>query len=1043
MADTNVLAPWLLENIQKGDAILFLGAGASYGASGLKGETPPSGDRLRDLISDRFLGGALKNKPLSQVAEMAKNEASLTAVEEYIRDLFQPLQPAKFHHLVPAFRWFSIITTNFDLVLERAYAGTKNRQQELVPVIKDGDNFSHNLRDPEKVLYLKLHGSISHIGDNALPLILASEEYAKHKRNREILFRHLQDWGRERPIIFCGYDIADPNIQQILFDLADLNERRPLYAVVNPGLDQISSRYWSAKRFVPEVKTFEAFLTALDGAISPSLRGLAALVKSPDVSIGPWVKVHFAPSSALLRYMDKELTHIRKGMPAVGVRPEDFYRGLSTAWGVFQQELDVERRQSDDVILDAYLDESQAKTFESYVVKGYAGAGKTIALRRIAWDIAHKFDGLIFYLEEGGVLRREQIAELYSLVGQRIFVVFDDVIPYVDDVMDIASWAERTSTPVTLIFGARTNEWNVSCQDLAQRVTNEYELRDLSHSEIDDLIAKLESHKALGRLASASIEERRAHFQLTAERQLLVALHDLTGEKSFEEIVLDEYQSIQPVEARILYLDICTLHRFGVGVRAGLVSRVSGITFEYFSRDFFKPLEHVVRTFFDNSSRDNMYRSRHALIAQIVFSNALPQQEDRVTQITRIIRNMDVDYASDDIAFRQMIRGRTLADLFQNKSLAAKIFDAALESGAPRSYVEHQRAVFELHHKSSNLPAAMASVERAIAASDHEDRAILHTKASILRQLALNASQPLVRDKYREEAKAILFKQINAGKVSHSFASAAAILIDELKDKVAETPKTGTQDLQSRAIAELIRQIEEVLYEGLQRFPEDEFLLVHEAELGKVLNDKTRASESLTRAFEASPGRAFIAVRLARFELSRGAVPRAIEILKKCLAANGASHQAHFQLARILMSQDERGLHEEIAYHLRRSFAPGDSNLDAQFWFARHLFLYGERTAANSLFKHLAKARVSSEHRNRVRDVFRASNGDTRFAGAVTAVRDSYCFVSCPELGAELFAHVTDFREREWKRVGKGDSVTFEVAFALRGPFARSVRVQG
>jgi len=1038
-----LLAPWLIETIQKGDAVLFLGAGASYGAVGPKGEKPPSGDKLRDLLSDKFLGGALKKKPLAHVAEMAKSESSLTAVEEFVKDIFQPLQPAKFHSLVAGFRWFSIITTNFDLILERAYAAASNRQQELVPIIKDGDDFSHHLRDPLKVLYLKLHGSITHIGDDTLPLILASEEYAKHRRNRERLFKHFQDWGRERPIIFCGYDISDPNIQQILFDLGDQHQRRPQYATVNPGLDAISCRYWNGKRFITEVKSFEQFLIELDGAISPSLRGIATLVKERHLSIAPWVKARFAPSSSLLRYLSKELTHVRKGMPVVGVSPQGFYKGLSHEWGVFQQDLDVPRRLSDDVILEAFLDEAQATIFESYVVKGYAGAGKSIALRRIAWDIANKFDGLVFYLEEGGVLRREQIAELYSLVGQRVFVIFDDVIPYADDVIDISNWAEKTSTPLTLIFGARTNEWNVSCQELAQRVTAEYELRDLSITEIDELIRKLDAAKALGRLKAATVEERRAHFQLTAERQLLVALHDISGEKSFEEIVFDEYKNIQPTEARILYLDVCTLHRLGVGVRAGLISRVSGITFEYFSRDFFEPLEHVVRTYFDNASRDNMYRSRHALIAEIVFRSALIDQEERVAQLTRIIRNMDVDYASDDLAFRQMIRGRTLADLFQNKQLAASIFEAALESGAPRSFVEHQRAVFELHHKSGNLYTAMEAIERAIAAADHDDRAILHTKASILRQLALTASQPLIRDKYREEAKAILFKQIRGGKVSHSFSTAAAILIDELKDKVAEKPKEGAQDLQSRAIAEVIREIEEILYEGLQRFPDDEFLLVHEAELGKVLNDTVRASEALTRAFQASPGRAFIAVRLARFELARGDAGKAIEILKKCLAANGGSHEAHFQLARILMDQDERGLRDEISHHLRRSFTPADSNLDAQFWCARHHYLYGDRAMANSLFKQLASARVASDHRNRVRDVLRGPNNETRFAGVIASMKDSFCFVSCPEIGTELFAHSSEFKEREWKKAGKGDRVTYEVGFALRGPSARAVRIQG
>lgn len=81
MSTESLLTPWLIETITRGDAVLFLGAGASMGARGKQGEQAPSGNALRDLLADRFLGGALKDKPLSQVAELAKNEAGLPEVQ--------------------------------------------------------------------------------------------------------------------------------------------------------------------------------------------------------------------------------------------------------------------------------------------------------------------------------------------------------------------------------------------------------------------------------------------------------------------------------------------------------------------------------------------------------------------------------------------------------------------------------------------------------------------------------------------------------------------------------------------------------------------------------------------------------------------------------------------------------------------------------------------------------------------------------------------------------------------------------------------------
>lgn len=100
MSTDSLLTPWLIETIARGEAILFLGAGASIGARGKRGEQAPSGNVLRDLLADRFLGGALKDKPLSQVAEVSKNEAGLGDVQALIASLFDALQPAPFHLLL-------------------------------------------------------------------------------------------------------------------------------------------------------------------------------------------------------------------------------------------------------------------------------------------------------------------------------------------------------------------------------------------------------------------------------------------------------------------------------------------------------------------------------------------------------------------------------------------------------------------------------------------------------------------------------------------------------------------------------------------------------------------------------------------------------------------------------------------------------------------------------------------------------------------------------------------------------------------------------
>jgi len=1025
--------------LQNGDCILFLGAGAAIGSEGQKGEKPPSGAKLRDLLSDKFLGGKNKDKSLARVAEYAKYESSLPDVQDFIRSVFLPLQPASFHKLIPLFRWFAIVSTNYDLVVERAYDAVAQRKQQLRPIIRDGDNFSNVLKDQNALPYLKLHGCINTINDESLPLILASEEYAKHQRNRKRLFSHFADWARERPLIFVGYDISDPNILQILFDLTDLGVQRPTYAVVDPSLDAMGCRYWAAHKFVPAAITFENFLHQINIAIPDTNRVLAALRNDSELTVSSWFQTHLPPSVGLKRYLSEELEHVFPGMLVRGIIPKAFYCGANVDWAAFQGDLDFKRATSDDLIVDSVLSDKKNSGPTFLLVKGHAGSGKSVVVRRFAWDAANQFAGRVLFLKEGGVLRPALVIEICELAQDRIVIVIDDAQKHLADISKLYKDAASKKLDLYIVATARTNEWNlVSPEDDIPPICEEYELKELSERDIAALLEKLRKHDALGELSRMSRPEQIAHFQLHSERQLMVALHEATSGKPFEEIALHEYEHVLPSEARILYLDICTLHRLGVAVRAGLVSRVSGVTFETFSNNFFKPLEHVVKAYFDSASRDYAYRTRHPLIAEFVFRQALPDPVERAAQITRIIRHMDTDYESDSVAFGQLIRGRTLSELFADKRLVSQIFNAALESGAPADYINHQRAVFELHHPGGSMREAMCAIQDAEASPNGRDRSIQHTKAMILRRLALESDHALERNKYRTEAKLILRRLQESARQSHAYDTYGRLLLDELRDRILPAPGddgTGNEELISRSVSDSIRQIEECISKGLQKFPGDEHLLTLDADFARFIQDDPRTVRSLEAAVKSNPGRPYIVSRLADTYVKVNRPDDALTILRTCLQSNPSSKECHLAIAKILIGQGEFANRSEIQHHLKRSFTDGDTNFDAQFWNARHHVLYGDLDVGQAIFRRLATIRTAPSHKAKQRGlILGQDNTPTLFSGYVSNVGPTYCFVSCAELRFNVHISSSAFEPIGWGGIIIGTKVCFQVTFTLKGP---------
>ena len=297
-------------------------------------------------------------------------------------------------------------------------------------------------------------------------------------------------------------------------------------------------------------------------------------------------------------------------------------------------------------------------------MQGAAGSGKTIALKRAAYDAATELNEVVFWLQDNGIPRVETFEELYTLTGERIFLFVDSVSLYSTEVLDLLKSAKIKNIPVTVIAAEREADWGTYCEKLEEAFPPELlHLGNLSRIEADQLVDLLGKHKCLGLLSTKSRDDQVDAFMNKdrSDRQLLVALHELTLGKPFEEILKEEYQRIQPENARRLYLDIATMHQFGSVARAGVISRISGIQFEDFKEKFFQPLTGIVKLGEDRYTGDRSYRTRHTKVAEIVFGQICLHDEEKTSQFCRILEGIDVGYSSDRRILVELCKGRKLA----------------------------------------------------------------------------------------------------------------------------------------------------------------------------------------------------------------------------------------------------------------------------------------------------------------------------------------------------------------------------------------------
>ena len=1023
------IPPALIRQVSEGKVVLVLGAGASIGAGHPPGRRAPVGQELAKLISQQFLGGAYDTQPLSTVAELAISETDLFTVQTFIRGIFEPFRPADFHRKMADFNWFGIATVNYDLIVERAFEGNPLRQ--LQPILSNRDRFEEFRRSPKDLLLLKLHGCITRINDANLPLILTPDQYVTHQAGRSRLFEVLEGWAREFALIFVGATLGDSDIRQLLLKISVDEPSRPRFYLVTPGATSQVKRFWESKKITVLDGTFEGFVGDLGRSVTGILRALP--IAAPRM---PFFETLKNPDAALtestLELLRSNVTYVHPGLGTTVIDPKEFYRGYSQAWAAIQQNLDCAREIAYQIALDVFLEEKDEQGPELYVIKAGAGAGKTILLHRLAWTAACELKKMCLFADRGAGLSPEGLAEIAELMPERLYLFIDDAADYADDIEALLERSRHLKIPLTVITAERTNEWNVACDDLQSMVTDEFELKYLNDKEIRTLLDLLAKYDALGTLKTKDRASQELAFQKEAGRQLLVALHEATLGKPFEEIVQDEYESITSQQARDIYLTVCTLNRTGIPVRAGLISRVHGVTFDDFKTKFFRPLEHVVYTQMGRGNYDNEYKARHPHVAEIVFRQVLNTQEKRYETFVRIISALLVTYETDRDSLKELTKAKTLREFFSDHLLIEEIFKAAEERVPDEGHVALQHALYEMRRSGGNPDRVAELLVRAGELLPH-NAIVSHSLAELELVRAEKAGVPIVRERHLKEAESLALSL--AGKRArnaYGYHTLFKIAHQRLKDALGD-PAAGDE-----VIDNAIRTVENRLAEGLQQFPEDDYLLSAESELARTLNDDARALAALERSVAANLRSPNTVARLAKIYIDNQEYVKARSLLEKALENAGFDKKLNFLYARLLQTTRGDGL--AIEKHFRRAFTEGDRNLDAYFNYCRQLYINGKIDEARARFGDLKNERMSPMLRFKPRALWSDDSGSPRiFSGRISRVEFTFAIIERDATSDTVIVRRGSPGFAVVQSLSRGRRVKFSIAFDFHGPVAYDV----
>ncbi len=220
MTDPSEWPDDLIQRLANREAVVVVGSGLSAGAQNKTGHSPPTWADLLLRLARRLTGStAAIEKQIDgghflEAMEILRSEARLASRST---DLVQALkdevdgpapdhiQPASQHESLMRLEPITIVTTNFDRLLERASAmGYAVHSYNSV-------GLAAAVRRAEPVL-IKLHGSV----DDPENMVLSRTDFSRLRVQGSHVLEVVQALLLTRTVLFLGYSLRDPDMQLLL-----------------------------------------------------------------------------------------------------------------------------------------------------------------------------------------------------------------------------------------------------------------------------------------------------------------------------------------------------------------------------------------------------------------------------------------------------------------------------------------------------------------------------------------------------------------------------------------------------------------------------------------------------------------------------------------------------------------------------------------------------------------------------------------------------------------------------------------------------------
>ena len=645
-----ILAEEVFPAIAGRECILLLGAGASVSN--------------KKYLSADILDFWREKEPLdhfgtNDIIELidicsADPEWNRNKFDDYIFNLLDRLKPTDAHRILVQQPWREIITTNLDLVVERAFTDLKIKGwdgHQIVPIRMPSEYNYQQAND--EIRYVKLHGCIS--DRRRFRFAFSTADFQKAQPFYKRVLSNLQNPSSKIQLLTIGYSFLDDFGKKLLakFDSYISRQQRWLN-VVDPFVTDAALPLWTLQRKRAIRATTEDFFKLYEEWAETEA---GARVRQKGLSFerfdGRRVTL---PNSIVLRLGDS-IQPISPNHAGKYVSPQNFYRGQEPTFAVVKQGLDVVKQNLLNSVKETLkkVVETNDKLVPIVFLVGDWGQGKSTFGFRLIGELLQDADlkAVAFEVTDPARLKAFEVFELFRATNaQNVILFFNNIEP------DSAFKGLRD-------FRLRLSEEQFDDGNLvilATIRTNILHLNSRHHSlmnsqiipvdcpfvepEVADLIGKLEQN---GEIDLRSADEKIRLVEKTWKQfkgDSLLSIMELVPEGQHRDIIAQAMQELSPLAQESLK-QIALLHQFGISMPVGLLRALTGKSWDDFRTEVieFDSKEIIVQEEkrLPGLLPDIYLRTRHRMLARKIVEIYFGTPDARFQAYLQLARKMPED----------------------------------------------------------------------------------------------------------------------------------------------------------------------------------------------------------------------------------------------------------------------------------------------------------------------------------------------------------------------------------------------------------------